>query len=181
MTTRGLAETFEASTNGSSGVKDALRKLIQRMETTEWVQCPSCLEEWNKLRPCRYLDAEMKPVWLSICVDCAESIQGIEFAAALLPSPGVEIEKKWIGPSHYKAGKLLGNLTAKVSYGAIVFAVIRLGGGHISFREASSEKERRADNILAAWSMMRHEIENPQIKPGPTRKIGRGGYDWGQD
>lgn len=144
---------------------------MESMEKTEWVPCPSCGEEWNKLRPCFYLDSVNAARTIGVCVDCAESIQGLDYAVRVLPLDGVKIETKWIGQPTYKekrkdrviVTKMLGNLTAKVSYGDLVFTVARLDSHHISFKEARANSDKRADNIFAAWSKMFHEMATPEI------------------
>lgn len=132
------------------------------------------------------------------------------YAASILPIANVRIEKKWVGPRSYSQRrkvyerewrigepepphtesiaeyKMLRNLTARVTYGeGMTFTVVALDSGAISFKSVGSENDHRADNIFAAWSMIRHMIEKGEpveiTAPKGVRGHGRQKYDWGQE
>jgi hypothetical protein len=57
-------------------LNETIERIMGGLDTGNWVKCPLCLEEWNKLRPCSYFQ-NGKTVGTYSCVTCAESIQSI--------------------------------------------------------------------------------------------------------
>ncbi len=69
-------------------VKATLQKIVKGIdrifEKTEkeklWKDCPSCGEQWVKLRGCR-----VEKSWSYVCVECAESLKGWEWIMKTYP------------------------------------------------------------------------------------------------
>jgi hypothetical protein len=58
-------------------LSETIDRVISSLKTKEWVKCPLCLEEWNKLRPCSYMN-DGRTIGTYVCATCAESIQSLE-------------------------------------------------------------------------------------------------------
>jgi hypothetical protein len=121
----------------------------------------------------------MKPEVVNVCVECAESVVGLDFAMGVMPCHGVDVRKKYFGPFIEHGAKRLGNVAAVISYGDLSFTVVRLANYKISFKEARGE-EHRADNIFEAWSRIRHEITGPG-KADVVPFAPRSKRDWFED
>lgn len=134
------------------------------MQAAKWLKCPACSEEWNKLRSCSFINAQGKDDADTLCLSCAESVVALPYVEDRYPIPGVTVEMKWMdNPSfqHSLGGKtethwLKGKRYATVLYGQFTFVVIsKETSPYINFK-GSDGKLRYADNIFAAWSMIRH-------------------------
>lgn len=62
-----------------------LTTIVQDLPRAEpWAVCPSCDEEWSKLRECFWFE-EQKRQTSSICVQCAESLKGFKWITETWP------------------------------------------------------------------------------------------------
>jgi hypothetical protein len=110
-------------------LKDVLKKFEYFDSQVNWLLCPSCGEEWTRLRPCGFFvedDYGKKNLTrASVCIDCAEGVRAFNHLNSLYPLPGAEIEvRTW--PSYYyipKENRHKTHFYAYVSYGDMIYQV----------------------------------------------------------
>lgn len=172
------------------------------MESVKWAVCPACSEEWTKLRPCRFINEEGKDDSDSMCVQCAERVKGLMYADKEYPIPGVELEFKWFSGSHFRIPHKIyqhqwepgqpeppfyeytdhvvdeSKRYAVVKYQSMVFVVTAQSHApHIQFK-GTDGVERFADNVLSAWSMIRHAINKGDSTEVSTPSFKSKKEDW---
>lgn len=57
--------------------KEECNRILASLSKQEWIKCPLCHEEYNKLRPCSYFNGSER-VGTYVCVNCAESVHQIQ-------------------------------------------------------------------------------------------------------
>ena len=86
-------------TTGQKSIDFSIARLIKAFENYGWVECPICMEEWTKMRPCLFWEMGKK-LQRDVCIHCAETLKNFYFIAKEYPvfGGGVDIKIKWSGP-----------------------------------------------------------------------------------
>lgn len=144
------------------------------MEKQNWTKCPACSVEWTKLRPCFFLDDEMKGAWSSVCVVCAETLVSFDWIARLSPMAlGEKVQVKWSGPRRMKISfgsrdeehEIPKNAYAVVELNDMKFIATSDGTGHpLKFKEAKDKDLTLADNTFALWSKIKNRVSDPHFE-----------------
>jgi len=128
------------------------------------------------LNPCYFLDDEGKSAWNYLCVLCSETLVSFEWVASKYPLPGTEVAVKWKGPKSVPVR--MGNRTeiyqipknayATVRYADICYVLNSEGTGKkITFKAETDSEPGSADNVFAAWSMIKRRIREPSLAIQP--------------
>lgn len=125
-------------------------------ENKRWVKCPCCSEEYLKLRPCNYLDDQMRPALSYLCVICAETLVAWEWIVSRMPLPtGALSYTKWTAPRYQRLSWKEGD---QVDRPRNAYVMIEIGGMEVAARSdgtgtpirykvKGSDDVRMADNI----------------------------------
>lgn len=141
--------------------------------------CPICKEEWTKLRPCKFFWNGRLDV-TNYCVKCAETTRSIESIANLYPVNGVKLKVGFIGPRDAWSkfgGKvereiIWRNHYALIEYGALTIGIMATDFGPMLVK-IGEEEPRKVNNIMAAWSIVKSEIEkftDPHVGTSSEKK-----------
>lgn len=142
------------------------------MKKVQWVRCPSCSDEWTKLRPCGYLDDEKRPAESSLCVVCAETLVAWDWLMDRRPLPGALSYTGWKSNRYLKVR--MGEKIEQVDQPQNAFVVVEFRSGDsinltvvarsegtgrpIRFKVKGTDEEHTADNIFALRSKILHTV-----------------------
>lgn len=155
-------------------VKESIRGILANLEkVTKWVTCPSCLEEWTRLRACSFfsdLDGTLKKVTDSACVECSEVFKNPMYwinKYPLIPPMGnwpmvPDVEKKWAKPYKHEDVIIWSNLSLFIIYPPVskVWRLDTRGSGTgISMKENDSIITRH-ETFPETWSYIKKRIND---------------------
>lgn len=131
-----------------------------------WAVCPSCKEEWTKLKTCRFF---WNGRWTedNLCVQCAETPKSIREIARRYPIPEFEIKTGYYGPAvaYSKIGgeqsqeTMWRNQYASLKFQNLFIGITATPGGPVLVKIGEDEP-RMVDNILAAWSVAEKAVKD---------------------
>ena len=159
-----MSQTNEIQDPLRSSIGSWVQKMLQFEKSHKWAVCPSCKEQWTKLKPCSF---KWDGKWTrdALCVQCGETVKAIHHVADRFPIMGVDIDVGCMGP-RYTTGKINGevfretlwrNHYATVRYGALVIGITSTSHGAMMVK-VGEEEPKVIDNILAAWSLVEDAI-----------------------
>lgn len=128
------------------------------MEKAKWVKCPSCSDDWLKLRPCRFLkDGRLQETFL--CVDCAEGVRAFGWINDqpewIIPGATIEtrIQKSYLFlPEKYRSR--LHYVTTVNCFGKEYTLTSKFGGDrgfNIIIFDGEAKAETKENNSISAW------------------------------
>lgn len=151
-------------------VQTLMQSLISKVEEREqkpWFTCPSCQVEWNRLRPCNFIDDENRPSVQSLCVKCAETLIAWDWLVHTMPLPMAFVTyTKWVGPRSKRVGMREDDVIdiptnavviAEVS-GMEIAAKSEGTGRPIRYKIKGQDQVYTADNVYQLRSKFVHTI-----------------------
>lgn len=138
------------------------------MSEHDWKSCPCCQREVSYLEPQTTLDKGIPAI--EICLTCAKSFDGIEYARQIFPLEGAILIQREIG--------------CIVERGNMVVTVIpSFAGFSLRLNGDSEKKEYRPRSAVEAWGVIRRLLEIPSPAaaiveaPKPAARFGGFNYE----
>ena len=162
-------------------LNETINRIKGDLDTKEWVKCPLCQEDWNKLHPCSYLQ-DGKTAGTYLCVTCAESIQSVERVFEIMgldvaiyskrrKKPYDELQRTYAdefdNPRTFKC-------TIENKF-PIITIDIEPEDTRLSLTHLESKSMTRFSNIFQCTSYFKYLTEQEILKPKEEKK------GWGQD
>lgn len=155
-------------------VKQSIQNILRNIEKNlKWVSCPSCKEEWTKLRLCNFfheIDGKNRHVSDSSCVECAETFKNVEYWMRKYPivaplsnwPPTPTIEKKWSLPIRYGNQIILSNLSLYIVYSPVskLWRLDTRGSGSGITMKENDDIVTRHETFPEAWSYIKKRIND---------------------
>lgn len=138
-----------------------VQKLAVLEKKLKWVLCPFCDLECPRLRPCVYYQGG-RPIVTNVCVNCAETPDGLQYMALVHKIPGVSVDVERL-PAFSKLHEKYHShtqLLATVSYGSQTFKVQCKGVG-LAMRRSNQAEDlaKHYDNTFQVWYAIKNELE----------------------
>lgn len=158
-------------------IREILNDALKRIDTGHFIKCPLCREEWNRLRPCSYIQ-DGRTIGTYVCVTCAESIQSIEKVFNLMGLSDVAIHEKQRRQPYRDMVRTYGDkfdnpraFKCKVENAVpIVTAEIEAEDTRLLFTHIEGKASTRFDNIFQCASYFKNLIEKIQKEPREVKK-----------
>lgn len=153
-------------------IKELIDGFVGKLNKTGWVNCPLCHEEWNRLRPCSYMQ-DGQTVGTYACVTCAESIQSIEKVFQIFGLGAVSIHSKRRKQPYFDLFRAYGDkfdnprcFKCKIeSANPIVTCEIETEDVRLAMTHLETKSTIRFENIFQCASYFKHLMNEVTKKP----------------
>lgn len=154
----------------SQPVQSLMLSLVDRAEertAKPWHTCLACQTEWNRLRPCSYIDDNKQFAVAELCVKCAETLVAWDWLMFSMPLPSAfTTYMKWIAPRYKRVGKGEDDVVDTPSNAYVIVEVSGMEiaarsegtGRPIRYKFKGQDEVHTAENVYQLRSKLFHTV-----------------------